>query len=271
MPKHVGGFVRRLGQFSPHRRSHQHAELEFNLVVQGCGTYIVEARRYELTPRSLLWLFPRQEHVLIDFTADFVMWVVVFRTSLVRNLCLSDSTRVLRRMNPPGDFCRTLSAAFAEKLIRLLSLIAEESTPAVFNAGIGHLLLKTWETFEQSRNAEPARTLHPAVDKTVRLLRQNDPPDSVADLAREVSASPTYLSRLFLQQVGLSISEFRNRERIRRFLALADESSDETMLRLALRAGFGSYAQFHRVFRQCMNLSPAQWARNHRNAPFPNP
>jgi AraC-like DNA-binding protein len=261
-------FIGRVGlarQLSPRRTPHQHTELEFNLVVQGHGAYVLEDRRYELPPHSLVWLFPRQEHVLADFSADFAMWVVVFRPRLVRNLCHSGSSCVLRQLNPPGDFCRILSPVSAEKLSRLLSLTAEETAPATFNAAMGHLLLKSWETFENSQTVEPVATLHPAVEKAIRLLRQNEAPDSVATLADEVGMSPTYLSRLFLRQIGLPLSQFRNRERIRRFLAFADEFPDETLLRLALRTGFGSYAQFHRVFRRIMRVCPGQWARGRKD------
>jgi AraC-like DNA-binding protein len=263
--KNTSGNIALGRRFSYPRHSHQHTGLELNLVVHGCGAYVVEGSRYELSSHSLIWLFPRQEHVLIDFAADFTMWVVVFRTRLVRNMCHSGSSRVLRQLNPPGDFCRILSPASAEKLSRLLSLTAEETTPATFNAAMGHLLLKSWETFENSQTVEPVVTLHPAVDKVIRLLRQNDAPDSVAAIAEDVGISPTYLSRLFLQQVGLPLSKFRNRERIRRFLAFADESPDERLLRLALRAGFGSYAQFHRVFRRIMRVRPGQWARGRKD------
>jgi AraC-like DNA-binding protein len=264
IPQYSDGYISFVRRLSHHRHSHRHAGLECNLVVQGCGAYVVEGRRYALSPHGLIWLFPRQEHVLVDFSEDFVMWVVVFRARLVRKLCHSDSTRVLRRMHPPGDYCRVLSPSTAGKLSRLLSFIAEETNPAAFNAGMGHLLLKSWDMFTNAQVAESVATLHPAVDKTIRLLRGADPPDSVVELADVIGVSPTYLSRLFLGQVGLSLSQFRNRERIRRFLAMADSSPDETMLRLALKAGFGSYAQFHRVFRRCMHVSPAQWSRTHQ-------
>ncbi|MBN1942975.1 MAG: helix-turn-helix domain-containing protein [Phycisphaerae bacterium] len=269
-PQSSDGYISFVRQLSHHRHSHQHAGLEFNLVIEGCGAYIIEGRRHELSPHAIIWLFPRQEHVLVDFSEDFVMWVVVFRTRLVRNLCHSDSRRVLRKMNPPGNFCRLLSPSSAEKLSRLLALIAEETDPATFNAGVGHLLLKTWDLFENAQAVESATALHPAVDKAIRLLRGDNPPHSVVELADAIGVSPTYLSRLFLRQVGLPLSQFRNQERIRRFLAMAEASPDETMLHLALKAGFGSYAQFHRVFRQCMHVSPNQWAQNRKNIPLQN-
>src|SRR5918995_1783331 len=50
-------------------RAHRHAELELNLVVRGTATYLLGERRYALTPGTLTWLFPGQDHVLVDGSA----------------------------------------------------------------------------------------------------------------------------------------------------------------------------------------------------------
>ena len=50
---------------------HRHAELEFNLVTQGAGLYLLANRKYQIRRGDLLWLFPAQEHVLIGQTTRF--------------------------------------------------------------------------------------------------------------------------------------------------------------------------------------------------------
>jgi len=48
---------------------------------------------------------------------------------------------------------------------------------------------------------------------------------------------------------------------VQRFLAIAGAGSgDRNLLDAALDAGFGSYAQFFRVFRQEMGTTPRLWA-----------
>lgn len=47
-------------------RGHRHAELELNLVVRGRASYLLGERRYDMTPGTLTWLFPGQDHVLVD-------------------------------------------------------------------------------------------------------------------------------------------------------------------------------------------------------------
>jgi AraC-like DNA-binding protein len=107
--------------------------------------------------------------------------------------------------------------------------------------------------------------VHPAIERTARLLLSDENNYSLPQLARRAGLSPSRLSRLFKQQTGLSIVEFRNRQRMQRFLTRYELERDSgrrsTLLNAALDAGFGSYPQFHRVFRQVAGCSPAEYQR----------
>ncbi len=50
--------------------------------------------------------------------------------------------------------------------------------------------------------------------------------------------------------------DFRNRIRLGRFFNLYGTGQRHTMLHAALEAGFGSYPQFHRVFKRELGCSP---------------
>jgi AraC-like DNA-binding protein len=89
------------------------------------------------------------------------------------------------------------------------------------------------------------------------MLRADPDAGDLATLARAASLSPAHLSRIFKQQTGVSISRFRNQQRLQRFLRLYGGGRRTTALAAALEAGFGSYAQFHRVFREQTGRSPS--------------
>jgi AraC-like DNA-binding protein len=72
-----------------------------------------------------------------------------------------------------------------------------------------------------------------------------------------VRLSSSHLSRTFKEQTGVSISRFRNEQRLQRFLRIYGRVRRTTALAAALEAGFGSYAQFHRVFREQTGRSPS--------------
>jgi AraC-like DNA-binding protein len=95
---------------------------------------------------------------------------------------------------------------------------------------------------------------HPLVRRTARLL-DRDPSLGGKELATRLDISLSRLARVFKAQMGMSLVEYRNRVRLERFQGLLD-AGDENLLAAALAAGFGSYAQFHRVFREIHGATP---------------
>jgi AraC-like DNA-binding protein len=77
---------------------------------------------------------------------------------------------------------------------------------------------------------------------------------SGASLAHKHGVSLSRLARAFKIEMGMSIVEHRNRLRLQRFFRLVE--AGHGLLPAALEAGFGSYAQFHRVFRAQHKSSP---------------
>jgi AraC-like DNA-binding protein len=82
-------------------------------------------------------------------------------------------------------------------------------------------------------------------------------------LAKRVGVSAGKLARDFKTEMGLSLVEYRNRLRLERFLALVDRGGGN-LLEAALDAGFGSYAQFHRVFRAMLGTTPREYLTGRR-------
>jgi AraC-like DNA-binding protein len=223
------------------RSPHTHAELELNLVVSGSARYLVGERRYDLAPGTLVWLFPGQDHVLVDRSPTLGMWIALFSPGLVRGTA---APAVLAADDPAGHFCRTLVHGEADRLAVLLADVAGAGAPRA-NAGLAYLLHTAWAYFAAAAPAPPGAAVHPAVERAARLLR--DEPLALPALAAAVNLSPSRLSRLFRAQTGVSVTDFRNRQRIARFLRLYD-GGRTTLTDAALRAGFGSYPQFHRVY-----------------------
>lgn len=81
--------------------------------------------------------------------------------------------------------------------------------------------------------------------------------DDLVFLSQQVGLSPHRLSRLFKQQIEMSLTDFRNNYRLERFLERYEYGQTITMLDAAMQSGFGSYAQFYRVFRQIMGMTSA--------------
>ncbi|HZL20628.1 MAG TPA: helix-turn-helix domain-containing protein [Polyangia bacterium] len=87
-----------------------------------------------------------------------------------------------------------------------------------------------------------------------------DPGLQGADLAARLEVSLGRLAHVFKSEIGMSIVEHRNRLRLERFTMLLDKGR-RNLLEAALAAGFGSYAQFHRVFRALRHVTPREYLR----------
>jgi AraC-like DNA-binding protein len=100
---------------------------------------------------------------------------------------------------------------------------------------------------------------HPMVVQAVRMLAQ-DPSLGGKELAARLDISVSRLARVFKSDMGMSLVEYRNQIRLDRFAVLVD-GGGENLLAAALAAGFGSYAQFHRVFRALRGTTPREYLR----------
>ncbi len=91
----------------------------------------------------------------------------------------------------------------------------------------------------------------------VRELHEDLTLDGQA-LAKRLGVNASKLARTFKAEMGSSLVEYRNRMRLERFLGLVDRGGGN-LLEAALDAGFGSYAQFHRVFRAMLGATPKEY------------
>ncbi|MCZ8515506.1 AraC family transcriptional regulator [Paenibacillus filicis] len=82
---------------------------------------------------------------------------------------------------------------------------------------------------------------------------------SLADIAAEVHINPTYLSRRFHDEVGVSFSEYLMQYRIdvsKKYLIAHPDWSISTV---AEKAGFNSQHYFCTIFRKSLNLTPKEY------------
>ncbi len=262
LPPGVEGFSFLIKRRPKGLPSHHHDELEVNLVLAGKASYLFGQRRVPLAVHSMIWLFPEQEHVLMDWSHDFSMWVLVFRPAFVRRHAQTGARRVLRAADPGQIFCRKIDARRVDLLHHVYEDAAQGEGPDARNAALCYALVASWQAYQFSSEPPPRVDVHPAVARAARLISEADDAPALGHLARQAGLSPARLSRLFKQQAGISLTAFRQRKGVERFLRLYGRGARYTLLQAALEAGFGSYAQFHRVFRAVMRMSPAAYRKS---------
>jgi len=249
-----------------HRRTphphpiHHHDDLEFTLVTCGTARTVVSGQRYDMTISDLLWLFPDQEHQILDMSPDFACWILIIRQRALRGLRRDPIYGILTERDPTGSWLRRLTPPSAIELSTLYNdLVGAPVLRA--NPGIRYALLRTWDTYCRSPETI-VTTLHPGVTAACTVLAQ-DPQRSLAGVARSAGLSLSRLEHLFRQQLDSTLTSYRARQRIERFRQLAHAHPQRTVLSLALSAGFGSYPQFHRMFVRYVGQTPAAWMASH--------
>ncbi len=270
-------------------RSHHHVELELNLVARGTITYVAGGRRLLFGPRSLLWMFPAHDHQLVDRTNDAQYYVAVFKPDLIRRSCHVAAYNGLKRKKWEGG--KVLHTALDPDtfgfLRRLMDHVMEGSIdpdilnreagfgvgsdfryrhndPDGLNAGLHNLLLLCWRLQQAGTARQSSIALHPSISKAISLLGDDPWSGSLGRLAKQCGLSDAHFSRLFARQVGVPLNRYRNSLRLARFWELYRKPAKPTILETVYSAGFGSYAQFYKVFadaygegpRACLRLRP---------------
>lgn len=84
---------------------------------------------------------------------------------------------------------------------------------------------------------------------------------SLAGLAERVGFSPFHFHRIFRENIGEGVKEYVRRLRLERG-AYRLKLSDQTILQIALEAGFKTHEAFTRAFERQFGVSPSEFRRN---------
>jgi AraC-like DNA-binding protein len=98
--------------------------------------------------------------------------------------------------------------------------------------------------------------------RRVNALVTDDRSLSGEAIAERLGISPTRLAREFRRDTGETLVSFRNEIRLQHFFELV-RPGGANLLEAALQAGFGSYAQFHRVFKARFGHGPRKYFEDH--------
>lgn len=284
----VGGAVWPFQPLGPRylRPLHLHGQPEFFVMRRGDATLRIGAETYGLQRGQVAWIAPGVEHVIERFSPDFDFWLLQPEPEIL--------ARSLARLEPGGSpelpprswlvrLCDLLPdppvfRPTAREFAALLELadgawrtyleVCQEPVPdARFE------WIPPWDAAARRRARERLVELCGAALQTtrrarggrVRLARRafdlllGDPFLSRRSLCDELHISEGHLSRQFPALFGSNLVEQRARTRLVSFLALVKSPAGANMLSASLSAGFGSYAQLHRVFTRHSPCGPREY------------
>ena len=240
-------------------RLHRHDELELNLVVAGTAQYHVDGHVMSIARGDGLILWPRHVHGLVSESPEFAMWIVVVAPRLLAALCTTEHTGLLRDPSGPAyPLLWQVDHTAGQWLDSRLAELALSADDALHAAGLMHVLLAAYAT---AHLPPPASDSARCAKDAARLLDEGAWDWTVPRLARAVGVSPSTLSRSFRATYHQSVVEYRHQAQVARACEIFGAGNRTTLADAAALAGFGSYAQFHRVFSRLRGCSPREHAR----------
>jgi AraC-like DNA-binding protein len=184
------------------------------------------------------------------------LWTVIEDCPIIVNE--ATSTRVVGRgwavCTPICAGGRTLGALYNDAGLTRARVDAGKQTSAALLCALVGMLLAEMPRSRGRSFVSGLAAPHPAATKAARLLG-HDPSLSGVDLAAQLQVSPGRFARVFKNEMGVSLVRYRNQLRLERFVKIMD-GGRSSMREAALAAGFGSYAQFHRVFHAQRGTTP---------------
>lgn len=227
-----------------------HAELVVLFAVRGTARYFVEGRILPLMPGSLLFAWAGTAHFLVsDSDSDsFDMWVALVSDRFAANvpgLAIS------------GGGAEAEARQVSGTALRELDVLAGQTRTSghAMATGLAWWLVRAFGYWNDAW-ASASQTLHPAVDRAARFLRE-DPDIDGRELARKAGLSAGRLGVLFREQMGQGIVAFRTAERLER-AGNAIRGAGRDLTTAAFDAGFGSYSQFYRACMAAYGAGPRE-------------
>lgn len=231
-------------QPSYRRPRHFHDEPEINLVVAGSAVLGIGDRVVCVSAGEMILFQPGQDHVLLESSTDLDLFVLALTPELA-------DRAVGSRALASGRSVAFSTPEVSETVSEFAGLADVSDRDAVETRLAGFF----------SRAVEQARGVHVLSRRALESARAM-PSLPAASLARRLATPPSRLSRRFHEDLGVTLVEYRGRLKLMQFVEIVDRG--RAMHHAALEAGFGSYAQCHRVFRRALGCSPRAYFNGER-------
>lgn len=247
---------------------HKHTTLELSLITGGEGKYLTPYGCHDIKTGDIFLFRPNEQHCITD-AQNLSLFNIHFSP---RFFAVTDRTDS-RFLSVFGNGMKELSNRLpydTDAALRTAALMREireeaEESPADFEEMIRAKLTEALiYLYRECKISEKEIATSAGFEKINRAADYIDArftsPISLEEIARHVHITRTYFSALFKSCYGMSPWDYINIRRTEYAKTLLSES-DETVLSVALRAGFNNTANFNRIFKSVTATTPSAYRR----------
>lgn len=253
-------------------RPDKHNEIELNFLRSGSLTYLLGGHRVTVKAGGLAAFWAAIPHQIVGFEGKAPYFVVTFPLGefLATGLPTAFVNRILEGeliLDVATDPCDPLRLEQWEMELRHRDPIGERAIRLEVQARLLRLA-KAASSSAESRHADP--TLSRADRLACYIARHYHEPLTAEMIAKANNLHPNYAMTLFRQAFGTTITTFITQHRITHAQRLLVTTSD-TILNVALAAGFQSLSRFNEAFKAACGCAPREYRKAQRRCAIVEP
>lgn len=261
------GFQRHIPQVMDY--SHWHGHVEINYLFNCSADYLINGKKISVPEGKMIVFWASIPHQMISYAGDgemvniyipleaFLSWK--FSDGFVAEI-LHGEVLVADALHESDQYLtRMWERDLAREDISLMVQVIDE-----IRNRIRRMSLESFSTFNlsQSEDVLDRKSLVtglPHIQTILRFIADNyDQKITIKEIAAETGLHPNYAMKLFIRVLKISIKQYVNKLRLQHAQALLIDTN-EPILNIALKAGFGSISRFYDIFHREFNKTPHQF------------
>lgn len=231
-----------------------HREFEYQLIVKGRGTYLINNRQYHFKARSVLIIPPGVSHCWRPEP-----------NCLIEKICLLFRKGMKSQLGAIGLFDAPCYFEFSEaemtEAVFILRQIAQEYREQAdwwvkaVQAGLMKLLILIKRaSLRPAKRAQNDRLTAGMLDYLESRFKQKL---YMRELSAHFGFSADYLSKYFKRRVGMGIKHYLLQRRIIEAKKILEDHPELTIRAVAEAVGFNDFTVFNRSFKICLGMTSA--------------
>lgn len=254
---------------------HYHDCLELNVVEEGGGYYIINGRKYNISKDDIFVINNKEPHMAVH-GENFQLSVIVFDIDLLwRNKGISSClTPFFNRKDEFSHQIKSVNKNHGE-MTEIFKKICEEYNnrekgwQMAVESLLMYLLTLIYRCYDEMEELEETsdnfEKMYSRISVVMKYLAENFREEiTLEQIASEVSLSRHYLCKCFKKITGKTIFEYIEQLRVQYSCYLL-KTTDDSIMDVALLAGFNSVNYYNRVFKRIVKMTPGQYRKENIN------
>lgn len=259
--KHIKIFLNGIS----YRNPHFHNEIELLCIIDGSAVVRCGSEKYNATKGTVLLLNSNAAHEISARNKSITTLIVQFSNHFLREYFPSIRTTIFDKTDILANYDTAEAKELWEKLynVAIDYITAEPYYEMRVVSGmasiVATLLQKIPHTVTSEKTYASKKQSIARLDRIITHINQEfEYPIRLADLAEKEGVTPTHLSHLFSNSLGITLQEYINNVRFENAIRLMSDAS-KPLSAVAEESGFSDLKYLNKMFQKHFGCSPTEY------------